>query len=100
MVRASADMLAVNHMCVSPRPYRESAPSEPRTTFPSIPCSKACPCDGNTMVPSEYMVPSLRLREQGEQGAEMKKKETERFLNLKYTDARPLVMSRTVSYGD
>ena len=52
------------------------------------------------MVPSEYTVPPLRLRAQGEQGAEMKRKEMERFFNLRYTDARPLVMSRTVSYGD
>ena len=50
MARASADVLAVTRKCASPRPYRESAPSEPRTTFPRVPCSKLCPRDGCALV--------------------------------------------------
>ena len=99
MVRASADRLAVSHKCVSPRPYRESAPSEPRTTFPSVPCSKVCPCDGNTMVPPEYTVPSLRLREQGEQGAEMKKKGNGKVFEFKAYRC-PASHDEPHSYGD
>ena len=77
----------------------------PGLCFPVSPALRCdlwwvCPCDENRMVHSEGMVPPLRLRAQGEHGAEVKRKETERLSNLRYADARPLVMSCTVSYRD